>query len=100
MNRRASASVLSVDGPYPAGRGAGAAPGVRGAHGPRDPSPRAVALYAKPWLTFQLVPRGRCYRARGTAYAVARTGGRMRQQAADAAQPLSCPAAGSAGVTR
>src|SRR5689334_24352516 len=74
MNRWASASVLSVDGTLPAGRGAGTAPGVGGPPGPDEALPRAVARYANPWLTFQPVRRGRAT-GRGWACAAARTGG-------------------------
>src|SRR5690349_1587746 len=49
--------------------------GRRGARGPDKAPPRAVARFANPWLTFHLVRGGRCYRVRGGADAVARTGG-------------------------
>ncbi len=39
--------------------------GRQGAHEPGEATPRAVARYANPWLTFQLVRGGWCYRACG-----------------------------------
>src|SRR4051794_7271069 len=76
LNRWAFASVLSVEGRLPAGRGAGTAVCARGVREPGDMTPRTVALHANPWLPFHVVPRGR-----GPGRAGARTGGRMRQRA-------------------
>ena len=83
MNRSAAAPVLSVDGRLPAGRGAGPAAGARGVGESGDAPPRAVAPYANPRLTFPL-DRAEGETGRAVAYAVARTGGRMRQRAGSA----------------
>ena len=100
MNRWASASVLSVDGPLPAGRGAGPAPDVTVVRELGDAPPRAVALHANPWLTFQLVPRGRGYRARGRRTRGRRgSGGTMRERAGSA-HPSTRASRPRSGVTR